>query len=397
MPVFDVEVRNGSRVQTLTLVAKDQREAAFLARRDGGTVTGAPRQKKERGGAGMTPGERYVFLHSLATMTMSKFPLSKGLQILRDSHGGRIGRCAAQLEAGVAAGRQIADLMYEDKRNFPGAVGLLVKAGSKASGGTAQALKKAAEFEREILGAQTKGAKGLWSAGFWVTGGAIGTLACPIWLTPYLQSSELFQLTDKPITWNWLDNVAYAFGGIMLLMMLFGLALFFVVMVGQRAFPVTSDMIIMRVPVLKEIIFSRDNFISLYRFALMVKAGVTMEEALETTWKDTRRGALRDDLGRALNNVRRGKPWSEGFRTVHPTDRAALSMASDKESLGIILEQVADQNRAVYIRKLELVQPVLQFIGGFSMVIVYGVSGLYSIVPFAGLFEQLMGSAYGSM
>src|SRR3546814_15465646 len=65
----------------------------------------------------------------------AKVPLSQGLKILRESHGGRIGKCSAQLEAGVATGRQIADLMYEDKKNFPGAVGLLVKAGSKGAGG----------------------------------------------------------------------------------------------------------------------------------------------------------------------------------------------------------------------------------------------------------------------
>src|SRR3546814_6611548 len=90
----------------------------------------------------MTAAERYVFLHQLATMNLAKVPLSQGLKILRESHGGRIGKCSAQLEAGVATGRQIADLMYEDKKNFPGAVGLLVKAGSKGAGGTAESLKK---------------------------------------------------------------------------------------------------------------------------------------------------------------------------------------------------------------------------------------------------------------
>src|SRR3546814_10221411 len=80
--------------------------------------------------------------------------------------------------------------MYEDKKNFPGAVGLLVKAGSKGAGGTAESLKKAAEFERQILGAATKGAKGLYSAGFWIVTATVSIFACPLWLTPYLKRSE---------------------------------------------------------------------------------------------------------------------------------------------------------------------------------------------------------------
>src|SRR3546814_5475678 len=90
----------------------------------------------------MTAAERYVFLHQLATMNLAKVPLSQGLKILRESHGGRIGKCSAQLEAGVATGRQIADLMYEDKKNFPGAVGLLVKARSEEHTSELQSLMR---------------------------------------------------------------------------------------------------------------------------------------------------------------------------------------------------------------------------------------------------------------
>src|SRR3546814_7262193 len=103
-----------------------------------------------------------------------------------------------------------------------------------------------------------------------------------------------------------------------------------------RLFPQFSDAVVMKLPYLKDLVFTRDNFISLYRFSLMVKAGVSLEEALDTTYTDTRKGALKDDLSRALTNVKTGKPWADGFRTVHPTNKAALSMATDKERIGEI-------------------------------------------------------------
>jgi general secretion pathway protein F len=394
MPVYDVMIRQGGKVLKQPVVAQSPGEARLMAQRSG-TVMGEPKKRKEGSRGGMSAGERYVFLHQLATMNIAKVPLSVGLKTLREHHGGRIGRAAAGLEAGVSSGRQVADLMYEDKKNFPGAVGLLVKAGSKGQGGTAQALKKAAEFERQIIGAATKGAKGLYGAGFWITGATISIFACPLWLTPYLKTSQLFTLTKEPTDWQWLDNTSYAIGGVTSLLMFLGLGIFFLVGVGQRLFPQMSDKIVLKLPYLKDIVFTRDNFISLYRFSLMVKAGVTLEEALETTWKDTRKGALKDDLQRALTNVKTGRPWAEGFRTIDPTDRIALSMASDKERLGEILEQVADQNRAIYVRRLEVLQPIMSVIGGLSMVLVYGITGLYSIVPFSELFGKLMSDASG--
>lgn len=394
MPVYDISLRQNGRVITMPLVAASKGEATLIAQRNG-TVMGEPRQRKEGRGGGMTAAERYVFLHQLATMNLAKVPLSQGLKILRESHGGRIGKCSAQLEAGVATGRQIADLMYEDKKNFPGAVGLLVKAGSKGAGGTAESLKKAAEFERQILGAATKGAKGLYSAGFWIVTATVSIFACPLWLTPYLKESQLFQLTESPTDWEWLDTLSYATGGVTMLLMLLGIFLFFLVGVGQRLFPQFSDAVVMKLPYLKDLVFTRDNFISLYRFSLMVKAGVSLEEALDTTYTDTRKGALKDDLSRALTNVKTGKPWADGFRTVHPTNKAALSMATDKERLGEILEEVADENKSIYIRRLEILQPIMATIGGLSMILVYAITGLYSIVPFSELFEKLMSDAQG--
>jgi general secretion pathway protein F len=394
MAVYDVMLRQGAKVTTLPVVAQSKGEARLMGGKMG-IVMGDPKARKESSRGGMTAGERYVFLYQLSTMATARVPLSMALKILREQHGGRVGRAAAGLEAGVASGRSIADLMYEDKKNFPGAVGLLVKAGSKGQGGTAMALKKAADFERQILGAATKGAKGLYAAGAWITGATLAILACPLVMTPYLKESTLFKLTKQPSNWNWLDNMSYAVGAITASLMLVGLGVFFIISVGQRLFPHVSDKIVMKLPYLKDIVFTRDNFISMYRFSLMVKAGVTLEEAIDTTWKDTRKGALKDDLALALNNVKTGRPWAAGFRTVDSTDRIALSMASDKERLGDILEQVADQNRAIYIRRLEILQPIMQFISGISMVLVYGITGLYSIVPFSDLFGKLMGDASG--
>lgn len=392
MPVYEVKVRQGAKIVQQTVVARDAGEARLLGAR-AGTVLGSPKQRRDGFGGGMTPSERYVFLYQLATLNVARYPLSDALKSLRLYHSGRIGKAAASLESGVAAGRQIADLMVEDKKNFPGAVGLLVKAGSKGIGGTAAALKKAADFERDILNATTKGAKGVWVAGFWVLLATIGNFACAFWLTPYMKNNELFHMTSAKLDWQWLDNLAIISGILTMIFMLLGLALVFLVGLGQKLFPSVSDAIVMRLPYLKDIVFTRDNYISLYRFSLMVKAGVSLEEALETTWTDTRPGALREDLRRALTNVKTGRPWADGFRTLSDIDRKALQMASDKDRLADIMSEVAEQNRALYVRRLEFLEPMMKVVQVLGISTLFVVVNLYSIVPFSQLFSSLMAEA----
>src|SRR3546814_5652807 len=96
MPVYDISLRQNGRVITMPLVAASKGEATLIAQRNG-TVMGEPRQRKEGRGGGMTAAERYVLLHQLATRNLATVPLSPGLKILSDSHGGRIGKCSAKL------------------------------------------------------------------------------------------------------------------------------------------------------------------------------------------------------------------------------------------------------------------------------------------------------------
>src|SRR3546814_3645179 len=81
----------------------------------------------------------------------------------------------------------------------------------------------------------------LYSAGFWIVTATVSIFACPLWLTPYLKESQLFQLTESPTDWEWLDMLSYATGGVTILLMLMGILLFFLVGVGKRLFPQLSD------------------------------------------------------------------------------------------------------------------------------------------------------------
>src|SRR3546814_12266892 len=97
---------------------------------------------------------------------------------------------------------------------------------------------------------------------------------------------------------------------------------------------------------------------------------------------------------RASTNVKTGKRWAYGCRTVHPANKAAIVMASEKERVGQMRGEVARENKLICIRRLEILQPIMATIGGLSMILVYAITGLYSIVPFSELFEKQIGRAH---
>lgn len=392
MAVYQVSVRQRTKVATLQIVARSEREARILAEQQG-VVLSQPTKRREGTGRGMRSVERYMFLYQLSTLVLSNVQLSDALRKMRHVTGGRVGQAAAELEAGLARGGQLPDLIMKDRRNFPGAVGLLVKAASHSEGGTPAALKAAADFENEVLNAVMKGSWSTWKAGAWVTLAAIGLFAMPLYLTPAFHNSTMFQMTKAHLEWDWLDQWSYIIGALLGVLMLMGLALFVVVGIGQRLFPETSDSIVLRIPFLREMVFMRDNYITMLQLSLLTRHGANMESSLEVTSSDVRPGALKEDLMEALSRVRKGLPWAAMLRTVSEINRMALSMGTDRERLAAILEQVADENKKIYIRRLEWLNPIMNLIAVSSMMALYVILSLYSFVPFGQLFGKMLSEA----
>src|SRR3546814_17664010 len=74
----------------------------------------------------------------------------------------------------------------------------------------------------------------LYSAGFWIVTATVSIFACPLWLTPYLKESQLFQLTESPTDWEWLDMLSTPTAGVPFRLMLRGFFSSFPFGVGQR-------------------------------------------------------------------------------------------------------------------------------------------------------------------
>ena len=167
---------------------------------------------------------------------------------------------------------------------------------------------------------------------------------------------------------NTLTNVvSYASGGFIMFVMIVFAAFFWLATVGRRFWPTTADNIIAKIPYYCELVLAQENYTNLYRLSLMVRSGVRMEEALKTAHESCRRGALKQDFNRAQIALKAGQKWASGMTILHPTDRAALMLAADRDQIATNLNNIAAQYNSIYKQRIGTFTPTLKLMAALAM------------------------------
>ena len=390
MPRYTVSVRSKGKIKNIELTAANPEVASRQAKRLG-TVLRVNRAHASTSGKGMNSEERYTFLIRMATMLASKVSVTDGLKLLRDSFGGRIGKCCSDLLEKVELGTDLASAIHEDTKNFPGAMGLIVKVGAQ-SGQTYRALQEAADFERQLKAVRQSAGQGLIGAliGFIFAGGLM--VVSTTYLGPKLNEMQIIQAMQDQIDIGWVNDLAMWSGIVMAVVVALILALVWLATVGRFIFPNFADRIINRIPYYNEIVLSQESYIALYRLSLMIRAGVRMEDALKASYDGTRAGVLKEDFARCLDLIKKGKKWAQGMTLLHPTDRAALMLASDRDQIATNLDNVRSQLQAMYMQRVSTLAPVLQVVAAIGVcmagVVLFGQSLLPILQASVGIIRS---------
>lgn len=385
---WNVRVRIGSEVSEITVVGQNESEARKAAGRIGAVIS-LERSKKSAFNIGMSRSERFIFLMRMSTMISSKFPVSEALRLMISSFGGKIRDAARnalpQIEKGVPLGEALA----RDVKNFPGSVGLLIKTGS-AGGNTAKALKDAAEFER-LIGEASKGATMAILRSFAYMFVALGLLLVNQYkVVPDMFNSPIMKMAKDADFTFWKEIGIYFIwlqGG----MLVFLMALVMLGTLGRRMAPDKVDALILKIPIMRDIVISQDNFIGLYRMSLLVEAGVPMNETLLSCYESTRPGALKEDFKRAYAALKKGDKWAKYMKTLHPTDRAALTLMPDNDELAKNLNIMAEQSKALYLERLKIVSPIMDIISALMMSVAGFIILIVTTIPQLQLVSEIMG------
>ena len=387
MPVFSVRYKQRGKIYNMDVKAGSSDAARRQVARYGAVVE--VRRKQRGGGAKMSQADRYTFLMRMSTMLASRVGTTEALRLLRDSFSGPISACAGGLLDRVQAGIDLPTAIVEDKRNFPGAIGLIIKVGA-STGQAYKALQDAAEFEYQLKQVREGSGKGIMSGvmGFFVAGGLM--IASTFYISPEIMKMQLISAQKGKVDIDWVNDVAF-WTTMLICIAMVGMALmFFTATIGRRIFPVLADNIILRIPYYRDIVLSQDNYVALRRLSLMITSGVRVEEALATSVDATRKGLLRRDLEHALDALRKGQKWSQAMSTLHPTDRAALALAADRTQIGTNLDNIANQYRSMYIQRISTVGPALMTLSAVSVSLAGGVLFGQTILPMLQVSAKML-------
>lgn len=382
MATFKATIRKtNGKIEVEEFEAENITKARSLARRKGQVVSIKKTTSMHMFEIRLLPEERQMFLQRLSAMLASKLGASESLEVIRTSFGGTIKKVATRMLKYMETGGDVVEAIEKiGQPHFPPTIVALIKAGAKG-GETHRALRDAAEFEVEMERVRKGSGSGMWGGigGFIVA--AIVTFTSKFYVAPKVLESQFFKMSADKVDLSFINFLSNIVGYSMLFFFVIFMFLFLLGSVARLIMPTIADNIILKIPFYKDIVLSKNNYIVLYGLAAMIQSGVSMEQSLKLSAKNTQRGSLKDDLERACDAIQKGKPWAQAMRTFHATDRAALSVSQDKEQIAGTLDALSYQYREDYKRVMGSFGPSLQLLAALYLVLSSGILFGYTMLP----------------
>lgn len=350
------------KVMEIDVFAENQKEAEGKVRRKGRVLSTRRKRSMSFFETKLSQDERQMLLQRLGTMLECRMGASAALKLIERTFKGAIKSTANKMLKFVEQGDDIPTAMENiGESDFPRQMTALVKAGSKA-GNTGKALLHAAAFEMEIDQVKRNNVWAMWFSIIGFLFAALTIFVTKFYFAPKILGSELIKMAGAAVdTTSALRLMDFS----VVLMGVFGFGFVLLLLLGtfgRMVLPSQSDKLVVNIPFYKDLVLSRNNYITLYGLSLLVSSGVPMEQSLSLSAEGTPKGLMRDDLNNAVKAVRQGKNWAEAMRYLHPTDRAALASVQDRDQAGKSLKSLSDQYRTIYAQRVKATTPILMLI-----------------------------------
>lgn len=359
MKTFKIKVAVGRKVTEATISAKSAADARKQAAKRGQVI-----EVKSMGGgssSSLSLPDRLMFFQRLSSMLGSKVGASEALEIIYQSFSGSIREAARILRDEIINGSTLYEAMESaGPKFFPESVVAIIKTGSKG-GDLAYAIREAARFERELAQVRKESSKGIGSALMGFVAGVITILASTYYVAPLILNSSLVTAAGGSDV-GWVMTLANVISIIALIASVILGSIFFYGVVIRPFAPAAVDRGILKIPFYRDMALAKTNYMVFFGLAVLLKAGLRVEESLELTIEAAPKGELRNDLERARAAIVKGspKPWPYYMTMLHPTDKAALATAQDREQTARTIEELAHTYQSLYRSRLELFVPAMQ-------------------------------------
>lgn len=374
-----VRQKNG-KIENLSIEAVNLEDAKRIAKRKG-TLVSISKKAGFSLESGMSVSERQIFLLRLSSMLASKLGATEALIIMQSSFSGNIKKASSKILRNMENGSDIMEAIRQvGQPHFPETIVALLEAGAR-TGELWKALRHAADFEKEMEKIKQGSGFGLWIGIAGMLFSAILIIGTKYFFLPWFTASQFYQMTAKSIDLSLIDMITNVTTVLMIIMIVLMGGLFMLGTVGRKLAPSFSDNIIMKIPFYKDLILAKNNYTTLFGLALLVGSGVPMEYGLELSARTASKGSLKDDLMRAVDAIKKGRPWAQVMKTLHPTDKAALSVSVDREQISNTLNALSYQYREAYATVISSLAPTLQLISAIFMILAGGILFGYTMLP----------------
>lgn len=391
MKSWNIKYRDGRKVVTAIVSAPTKAAAMNEAARRGQAIGAEPASSGGRWSK-MTVQDRQIFFQRLSSMLASKVGTSEALEIMHASFNGIIRDAARMLLDQLKAGASLHDAMTEaGPRYFPESVVAIIQTGSRG-GDIAYAIKEAARFERELSQVKKESSKGVYSALFGFVAGLVTILASTMYVAPMILQSSLVGAAEGGVDVGWIMTMAHVTTAIAVCIGVVVGTLFLISAVMRPFAPAAIDRFILKVPFYRDMVLAKSNYMVFFGLAVLLKAGLRVEEALQLTIDGAPRGELRNDLERARDAIKNGsvQPWPYKMTMLHPTDKAALATAQDRTQTASTIEELSKQYQALYRSRLETFVPALQLVSALFLSIAGFVLFGVSVLPLMESTSSIM-------
>lgn len=366
--VARIEVRK--RIVKKLIEAENLQQAQKIARVHGKVIS-VTKSSTSFFEVPMDQADRQVFLQRLAAMLSSKVGTGEALSLLETTFSGPIKTVSGRMLKFIENGDNIGVAMEKiGSPNFTSQIIALVQAGERG-GNTAQALRNAADFEMEMGQIKRGAGFAIWSG----IGGIFAALG--IFLgTKYYFAPQILENNFMKRFWDDIGENVELFTTLTNISMgalyvVIGFILFvgFMSSLGRMVMPLAADALIVKIPIIKDLVLAKNNYTALFGLSMLVSSGVSMESALSISAKSTKKGQMKEDFENANKAVRTGRPWAPAMKGLHPTDKAALSTSEDRAQIAKSLNAIADQYKSIFASRIAITAPILQGIAGIFLLL----------------------------
>jgi type II secretory pathway component PulF len=338
----------------------------------------------------LSANDRFQFFQTLSNF-LKGYTVDESLRMMSENFSNPIKRVCNEIRS-LPSGDFADQLTSINEKDFPSIIVEVIRANSKVTS-LSETLMEAVRFERKLIEIKKQDRMGMYMAIGYFLGACFSMIG--LWYSyPLLDGMKYFDIIPKEGDARdslnfllWISEICYIASKYLLYA--WGAVAFWLWM-GRWFLPIVTDRIILYIPVLREVMLLRENFLACYQVGVLVEKGIELKSAIEQVEKSLVDGALKTDFKRVLDLMVKGTPdWQKGFYSFSDLDRALLMSAGSSKEVAQVFQAQADQfllNHRAGIKWLSIWHIVISAI--FGLILIYALT-IIMFLPAAGGLQMV--------